>query len=181
MLPGTLQSVLDTFAMFTDTADRTELLLGYADRFREVPPEIATRPFGREHLVPQCESEAYAWARRQPDGTLKNRRNFAKYESVRIPGHKDSRIAEGNGADGLAIDGAGRVYAATNKGIEVFSPQGQHLGTIPVIWGVEQFALRKPANLAFAGTGKKTLYIFGAGGTAFKVEMVAEGFKGRAK
>ena len=117
----------------------------------------------------------------QPDGTLRNRRNFAKYESVRIPGHKDSRIAEGNGADGLAIDGEGRVYAATNKGIEVFSAQGQHLGTIPVVWGVEQFALRKPANLAFAGPDKKTLYIFGAGGTAFKVQMVAQGFKGRAK
>ena len=117
----------------------------------------------------------------QPDGTLRNRRNFAKYDSVRIPGHKDPRIAEGNGADGLAIDGAGRVYAATNKGIEVFSPQGQHLGTIPVIWGVEQLALRKPANLAFAGPEKKTLYIFGAGGTAFKVQMIAAGFTGRAK
>lgn len=117
----------------------------------------------------------------QPDGTLRNRRNFAKYDSVKIPGHKDSRIAEGNGADGLAIDGEGRVYAATNKGIEVFSSQGQHLGTIPVVWGVEQFALRKPANLAFAGPDKKTLYVFGAGGTAFKIDMIAQGFKGRAK
>jgi gluconolactonase len=117
----------------------------------------------------------------QPDGTVKNRRNFAKYESVRVPGHKDPRIAEGNGADGLAIDAAGRVYAATNKGIEVFSAQGQHLGTIPIIWGVDQFALRKPANLAFAGPGKRTLYVFGAGGTAFKVQMIAAGFTGRAK
>lgn len=117
----------------------------------------------------------------RPDGTLANRRNFAKYESVRIPGHKDPRIAEGNGADGLAIDGEGRVYAATNRGVEVFSRQGQHLGTIPVIWGVEQLALRKPANLAFAGRDKRTLYIFGAGGTAFKVQMLAQGFKGRAK
>lgn len=106
---------------------------------------------------------------------------FAGYESVRIPGHKDPRIAEGNGADGLAIDGEGRAYAATNRGVEVFSPQGQHLGTIPVIWGVEQAALRKPANLAFAGRDRKTLYTFGAGGTAFKVQMLAQGFKGRAK
>jgi gluconolactonase len=117
----------------------------------------------------------------QPDGTLRNRRNFAKYDSVKIPGHKDPRIAEGNGADGLAIDGEGRVYAATNKGIEVFSPRGQHLGTIPVVWGVQEFALRKPANLAFAGRDKKTLYVFGAGGTAFKIQMAAQGFAGRAK
>ena len=36
-----LQKVLDTFAMFPDPADATELLLSYADKFREVPPEVA--------------------------------------------------------------------------------------------------------------------------------------------
>lgn len=70
-VPLKLQAVLDTFALFTDMADRTNLLLGYADQFREVPPEVATRPFGKEHLVPHCESEAYVWANRLPDGTLK--------------------------------------------------------------------------------------------------------------
>jgi len=70
-VPAKLQQVLDLFATFDDPADRTNLLLDYADRFREVPAEVATRPFGQEHLVPHCESEAYAWAVRQPDGTLK--------------------------------------------------------------------------------------------------------------
>ena len=70
-VPLKLQAVLDTFAMFTDMADRTNLLLGYADQFREVPPEVARRPFDKSHLVPHCESEAYVWANRQPDGTLK--------------------------------------------------------------------------------------------------------------
>ena len=73
-LPAKLQSVLDTFdlfATFDDPSDRTNLLLSYADQFREVPAEVATRPFGRDHLVPHCESEAYVWAMKQPDGTLK--------------------------------------------------------------------------------------------------------------
>jgi cysteine desulfuration protein SufE len=70
-LPAKLQAVLDVFATFDDPADRTNLLLDYADRFKDVPKEVATRPFGREHLVPHCESEAYVWALRQPDGTLK--------------------------------------------------------------------------------------------------------------
>jgi cysteine desulfuration protein SufE len=70
-LPPQLQAVLDTFATFTDPADRTNLLLGYADAFRQVPPSIATRPYDRAHLVPHCESEAYVWALTQPDGTLK--------------------------------------------------------------------------------------------------------------
>jgi cysteine desulfuration protein SufE len=70
-VPASLQAVLDTFALFSDPADRTNLLLGYADQFVEVPPEVATRPFAREHLVPHCESEAYVWAVPQPGGTLK--------------------------------------------------------------------------------------------------------------
>ena len=69
--PSTLQAVLDTFELFSDPADRTNLLLGYADQFREVPSEVATRPFAPQHLVPHCESEAYVWARKQDDGTLK--------------------------------------------------------------------------------------------------------------
>jgi cysteine desulfuration protein SufE len=65
-----LDQLVEMFQMF-DPADRTNLLLSYADQFRDVPREIATRPFPKSHQVPQCESDAYVWARRQPDGTLK--------------------------------------------------------------------------------------------------------------
>lgn len=54
-----------------DPADRTSMLLSYADQFKEVPPSVATRPFARSHQVPQCESDAYVWAQKMPDGTLK--------------------------------------------------------------------------------------------------------------
>lgn len=69
-MPEKLQQLVDMFQMF-DVADRTNLLLSYADQFREVPPSIATRPFPKSHQVPQCESDAYVWAMKQPDGTLK--------------------------------------------------------------------------------------------------------------
>jgi cysteine desulfuration protein SufE len=68
--PPTLQAVIDMFAMF-DPADRTNMLLSYADQFKEVPTEVATRPFPKSHQIPQCESDAYAWALKGPDGTLK--------------------------------------------------------------------------------------------------------------
>ena len=68
--PAKLQAVVDMFALF-DPADRTNLLLSYADQFTEVPPEVASRPFAKSHQIPQCESDAYAWAMQQPDGTLK--------------------------------------------------------------------------------------------------------------
>jgi gluconolactonase len=106
----------------------------------------------------------------QPDGTLRNRRNFARFEIVtqRPNGTPDVRF----GGDGLAIDGQDRVYAATAAGIQVFSPQGKHLGTIPVS--------RNPNNLAFAGPDRKTLYIV-ARGAVYQVPMLAAGYKGRAK
>jgi gluconolactonase len=104
----------------------------------------------------------------QGDGRLTNRRNFAKYQGAT----KNASGAITSGADGLAIDNDGRVYAATSAGVEVFSAKGDHLGTIPVS--------RAPQNIAFAGPDKKTLYIVGRG-SAFKVELQAAGFKGRAK
>ena len=66
-----LNTLLEAFDEFPDPADRTGMLLGYADQFKEVPPEVARRPFPESHHVPQCESDAYAWAVRQSDGTLK--------------------------------------------------------------------------------------------------------------
>ena len=69
-MPEKLRQVIDMFQMF-DPADRTSMLLSYADQFREVPPSIATRPFAKSHQVPQCESDAYVWANKQPDGTIK--------------------------------------------------------------------------------------------------------------
>ena len=65
-----LQQTIDMFQMF-DPADRTSMLLSYADQFKEVPPSISTRPFPKSHQVPQCESDAYVWAQKLPDGTLK--------------------------------------------------------------------------------------------------------------
>ena len=69
-MPEKLQQLVETFQMF-DPADRTGMLLSYADQFKEVPPSIATRPFPKSHQIPQCESDAYAWAQKMPDGTLK--------------------------------------------------------------------------------------------------------------
>ena len=111
-----------------------------------------------------------------PDGTISNRRNFASYKSVRIPGHADPSLAEDNGADGMAVDSEGRVYAATNVGVEVFSPRGDLLGVIPVQWGAENNRIRKPQNVAFGGPDRKTLYMVGAG-TIYKVRTLSQGLQ----
>jgi cysteine desulfuration protein SufE len=69
-LPPKLKDVLEDFA-FVDRSERVDLLIEAADRFREVPAEIAERPFAEEHHVQKCESDAYVWAEDLPDGTLK--------------------------------------------------------------------------------------------------------------
>ena len=103
----------------------------------------------------------------QADGTLTNKRSFGKYEGV-------NKTATGfdTEADGLAVDNDGRVYVGTTPGIQVFSAKGQHLGVIPTS--------QRAQNLAFAGPDKKTLYACGR--TAlFKIQMLAQGYRGRAK
>jgi gluconolactonase len=104
----------------------------------------------------------------QPDGKLTNRRNFGdKYEGV-----AKTENGFNSNADGIAVDSQGRVYVGTLQGVQVLSPQGKHLGLIPVS--------QRPQNLAFAGPDKKTLYICGQG-AVYRVQMIAQGYKGRAK
>lgn len=103
----------------------------------------------------------------QRDGSLTNRRDFARLEGVRT-----TDTGPNSGADGLAIDSEGRLYVASNTGVQVFSARGEPLGTIPVP--------RQPQNLAFAGKDKRTLYVVGRG-SAYRIEMQARGFAGRAK
>lgn len=69
-LPQRLQDTLELLEMIPDRADRIQMLIDIADRYREVPPEVAQRPFPEEHRVPACESEAFVWVCEQPDGTL---------------------------------------------------------------------------------------------------------------
>ena len=104
----------------------------------------------------------------KPDGSVGNRRNFAKYPTVTTT----QAGAFNSGADGLAIDNDGRVYVVALGGVHVFSPTGGLLGTIPLSL--------QGQNIAFAGPDKKTLYIVGRG-AAFKVRLLAAGYAGRAK
>ena len=116
----------------------------------------------------------------QPDGTVNNRRDFAKLEGA-------------SGGDGMAIDAAGRLYVTSQAGgVQVFSPDGKHLGAIP--------APRNAISAAFSGPDKKTLYVVGNGAfgpdgkefttpqgvrnnakSIYKIAMLAQGYKGRAK
>ncbi len=101
------------------------------------------------------------------DGSVGPRRNFAK-----LDGWRKTETGASSGADGLAVDAEGRLYVASTVGIQVFSKQGEALGTIPLP--------KAPQNLAFAGPDKKTLYVVGRG-SAYKIAVLTPGVAGRAK
>ncbi len=94
----------------------------------------------------------------QSDGALKGKRPFAKIHDV--------QAGQESGADGLAIDRAGRLFITSATGVQVFDAKGMYLGTIKVP--------RQPANVAFAGPGKTTLYITARQGL-YKVETLTAG------
>jgi sugar lactone lactonase YvrE len=107
----------------------------------------------------------------QPDGSLTNQREFTKLT--------------GGGGDGSTIDSQGRLYVTTAAGVEVIAADGKNLGVIPTPRGV--------ITCAFGGKDKKTLYILARGAKdangeevanaaqVYSIQMLAQGYKGRAK
>lgn len=72
-LPEKLADLVATLDLVDDRSLRIQLLIDLAERFEEVPPEMAKRPFPESHRVPGCESEAFVWAEPQGDGTFRYR------------------------------------------------------------------------------------------------------------
>jgi gluconolactonase len=104
----------------------------------------------------------------QPDGSLTNQHDFAKWE--------------GGGGDGSTFDAAGRLYVTSTNGIQVISPEGKLLGTIPAPHDV--------ISVTFSGPDKKVLYAVGREGgnrdpnnkaIIMTLQMIAQGPKGRGK
>jgi gluconolactonase len=94
----------------------------------------------------------------QPDGKVKNKRPFVKLH--------DTPAGQESGADGLCLDREDRIYVTTVSGIQVIDRTGKYLGTIKVP--------RQPANVAFSGADKRTLYMTAREGL-YRLKMLAQG------
>jgi gluconolactonase len=94
----------------------------------------------------------------QADGSGSNRRTYATLRDI-----PEGKIS---GADGIAIDSADRIYVSTVVGVQVFDAKGTYLGTIAVP--------RQPANVAFSGPDKQTLYITARQGL-YSIKTLAKG------
>lgn len=96
-----------------------------------------------------------------PDGGLSGRRDFA-----RLAGFRNAPEGPVSGADGIAVDAAGRVYVASSAGVEVFSPEGAALGVIALP--------KQPQNLAFGGADRSQLYVVGRG-SVYRIKTLTTG------
>jgi gluconolactonase len=94
-------------------------------------------------------------------GQVKQRRDFAQ---LVMP--TSAKPGAGAGADGLAVDEKGRLYVATTVGVQVFSPEGTSLGILKLP--------KQPQNLAFAGPGRKALFIVGRG-SVYRIDTLTRG------
>ena len=100
----------------------------------------------------------------RPTGSVANGRLFA---DLTIEGQENGQLVLGV-PDGMKVDVEGRVYSTGPGGCWVFSPTGEHLGTIvlPEI----------PANCAFGDTDYKTLF-FTARTGVYSVRTTTAGVK----
>jgi gluconolactonase len=91
-------------------------------------------------------------------------------------------FGRGRGGDGMRLDMQGNLWIAAGisasrtpnettevpTGVHVISPQGKHLGMIPVPEDVI-------TNVAFGGPGKRTLYVT-SGKTLFQIQTAVSGY-----
>ncbi len=144
--PGYLAEVriIDFNGVFFLTDDAITLV----DRFTEVerPNGIGLSPAGDVLYVAETTSENLYAYDILDDGTYGPRRTFATVAT---------------GGDGMALDVMGNIYLATSLGVQVVSPAGELLGTIPVPV--------TPANCTFGGDDLRTLFIT-ARHTLFRID-----------
>lgn len=67
--PSFLKDMADMLSAM-DRTERIQALIDMGEKFKPVPPEIASKPYEESHRVPHCESEAFVFWKEQPDGTL---------------------------------------------------------------------------------------------------------------
>jgi gluconolactonase len=96
----------------------------------------------------------------QADDTVTNSQMFSDMSSEKTPGI----------TDGMKVDAKGNVYESCCGGVWIISPEGKHLGTIPIPELV--------ANLEFGDPDLKTLYI-AARTSIYKIRVKTPGIPGR--
>jgi gluconolactonase len=121
------------------------------------PNGLAFSPDGKKFYVDDSKERNIRVYDFQPDGTLSNGRIFAS----------EAGPPKSGVPDGMKVDREGNLYVTGPEGIWVWSPTGEHLGTIAMP--------EQPANLAWGDPDYGTLYIT-ATKSVYKLRTNTQGF-----
>ena len=121
------------------------------------PNGLAFSPDGKQFYVDDSEQRNIRVYDVAADGTMTNGRIFG-----------DEHGGKGEGVpDGIKVDKRGNLFVTGPKGIWVWDPKGNHIGTIVMP--------EQPANLTWGDKDYKTLYIT-ATTSVYRLEMKTQGF-----
>lgn len=119
------------------------------------PNGLAFSPDGKHLYVDDSERKNILVFDFSPDAAVSNERLFGEEkESGGVP-------------DGMRVDKSGNLYVVGPKGIWVWDPEGNHLGTI--------ITPEQPANLAWGDKDYSALYIT-ATTSVYRIQTKARGF-----
>jgi gluconolactonase len=121
------------------------------------PNGLAFSPDGKSFYVDDSKQRNIRVYDVAPGGSLANGRIFGEE-----PGGKGDGVP-----DGMKVDKDGNLYVTGPKGIWLWDPQGNHLGTIAMP--------EQPANLAWGDDDYSTLYIT-ATTSVYRLKTKAHGF-----
>jgi len=138
-----------------------------------MPNGVELSPDGKTLYVNntwQKPGENYIWAYDvAEDGGLSKKRQFAKLDltpTVLESAKPEDRLD--SGADGSAVDTAGRYYVATRTGLQIFMPDGTSVGTI--------FVPQYPVSITFGGANNDILYMVGES-SVWSIQTKVRGFR----
>jgi gluconolactonase len=133
----------------------------------EISPDGRTFYVNNTYLSPG-EDFLYAYDV-QPDGSLTNKRKFAKYNLLgSVMSDPDPAKRFDSRADGSAVDTEGRIYEATLMGVQIWDKTGVYVGTVHF----PQF----PVSVTFGGKNGDVMYIVGEK-QVWSIQTKVKGFR----
>jgi gluconolactonase len=121
------------------------------------PNGLFISPDGKTLYVADSQDRKIRAYTLQPDGSATNGRDFI-----------DMRVDAEGVPDGMTMDAQGNLYCTGGGGVWVITPEGEHLGTIPVP--------EVPANCTFGGADNTVLYIT-ARNSVYRISLKAKGLR----
>lgn len=124
------------------------------------PTAVALSPDGLWLAVAESQTHAGYSYRVEPDGTVAHRQRFYWFH---VPDDADD-----SGVRAWVMDTAGRLYAATRLGVQIFDRNGRVRAIMPLPAGA-------PVALGFGGRARSTLYVAAQDGAVYRRALMASG------